>query len=36
MREALDKLLPALVVDVEAATAANYRDALHPVLGLDR
>ena len=29
--EALDKLLPALTVDVEEATAANYRDAMRPV-----
>jgi integrase len=28
---ALDVLLPALTVDVEPATAANYRDALRPV-----
>ena len=29
--EALDKLLPVLCVDVEAATARNYQDAMRPV-----
>ena len=29
--EALDRLLPALTVDVEEATAANYADAMRPV-----
>src|SRR5690348_1236061 len=29
--EALDRLLPALTVDVESATARNYSDALRPV-----
>ena len=31
LAEAFDRLLPALTIDVEAATARNYADALRPV-----
>ena len=36
VNEALDRLLPALCIDVEVATARNYQDAMRPVRGSAR